>query len=153
MTGGCFCGAVRYQVAANPLLVYACHCTDCQTQSGSAFALNMAVPADSFRLTAGQAKAWRRVSPSYVRTASWFCPDCGGRLYGERDGRPEAVNIRAGTLDDTAWVEPAFHMYLRSAQPWMQRPDSGQCFGTVPDDFRALSKAWQTQMGFVTNPR
>ena len=113
-------GAIRYEITAFPLLLYTCNCTDCQTASGSAFALNMPVLTESFRIVRGSAKGWRRPSPSGVEVTSWFCADCGGRIYGERKGRPETINIRAGTLDDTAWLTPIAHIYLRSAQPWVQ---------------------------------
>src|SRR3954447_23748178 len=92
MTGGCSCGAIRYEIAAFPLLLYTCNCTDCQNRSGSAFALNMPVASHSFRIFHGEPKPWRHVSPSGVSVVSWFCGDCGGRLYGERAGRAEIVN-------------------------------------------------------------
>src|SRR4051812_1731012 len=90
MTGGCACGRVRYEIASFPLLLYTCNCTDCQTKSGSAFALNMPVATSGFRIVQGEPKAWRHVSPSGVPVISWFCGDCGARLYGERDGRAES---------------------------------------------------------------
>jgi hypothetical protein len=64
MTGGCSCRAIRYEIASFPLLLYTCNCTDCQTASGSAFALNMPVWAGDFRILHGQPKGWRRNSPS-----------------------------------------------------------------------------------------
>lgn len=115
LTGGCSCGAIRYEIATFPLLLYTCNCTDCQTSSGSAFALNMPVATKSFRILQGTPKPWRRASPSGVDVASWFCSECGARLYGERDGRPETVNLRAGTLDDTSWLVPVAHLFMKSA--------------------------------------
>jgi hypothetical protein len=114
MTGGCSCGAIRYEIASFPLLLYSCNCTDCQNRSGSAFALNMPVAASGFRIVQGEPTAWRHVSPSGVPVISWFCGDCGGRLYGERAGRAEIVNVRAGTLDDTSWLVPSAHFFTRS---------------------------------------
>ena len=60
ITGGCQCGAVRYAIAAAPLTVYACHCTDCQRQSGSAFALSLIAPRDAVRITEGTPAVWER---------------------------------------------------------------------------------------------
>jgi len=116
LTGGCSCGAIRYEVASFPLLLYTCNCTDCQTASGSAFALNMPVAAKDFRIVKGEPKGWHHVSPSGAEVTSWFCAVCGGRLYGSRKSRPEFMNLRAGTLDDTGWLVPAGHMFVRSAQ-------------------------------------
>lgn len=147
LTGGCACGAIRYEISALPLSLYACHCTDCQRKSGSAFALNMPVRTADFRIMQGQPKGWRDVGgPSGVMTTSWFCGDCSTRLYGERDGRPETMTIRAGSLDDTSWLQPAAHFFMRSAQPWETIADDVEKFDTVPTDLRAVNAAWRAQM-------
>src|ERR1700710_2799906 len=114
LTGGCSCGVIRYEIASFPLLLYTCNCTDCQTRSGSAFALNMPVQASGFRILAGEPKAWRYTSPKGSAVISWFCGDCGARIYGERAGRADIVNVRAGTLNDTSWLVPAAHFFSRS---------------------------------------
>jgi hypothetical protein len=64
LTGGCSCGAIRYELTDLPLALYTCNCTDCQTASGSAFALNMPVATKDLRLTRGQPKGWYKTSPS-----------------------------------------------------------------------------------------
>src|SRR3954468_7343 len=101
MMGGCPCGAIRYEIASFPLLLYTCNCTNCQRASGSAFALNMPVLAKEFHILQGEPTAWHHTSPTGVAVVSWFCADCGGRA-----GREEIVNLRAGTLDDTTWLVP-----------------------------------------------
>jgi hypothetical protein len=143
LTGGCPCGAIRYQIASFPLLLYTCNCTNCQTASGSAFALNMPVIAKDFHILQGEPKGWRHTSPMGVAVISWFCADCGGRLYGDRAGREEIVNLRAGTLDDTSWLVPVAHMYMRSAQPWVLPAANAECHDVGPDDFRPLAEAWR----------
>src|SRR4051794_35664527 len=144
MTGGCSCGTIRYEIASFPLLLYTCNCTDCQTRSGSAFALNMPVIARDFRLLQGAPKAWHSTSPRGVAVTSWFCADCGARLYGERRGRDEIANVRAGTLDDTAWLLPVAHFFTRSisAQSWVQPAAGARCFETQPDNWDELIAAW-----------
>jgi hypothetical protein len=143
LSGGCPCGAIRYEVSATPLLLYACHCTDCQRQSGSAFSMGMPVASQSFRITRGQPRDWHRVGTAGVRTTSWFCGECAGRIYGERDGLAGRVNIRAGTLDDTSWLRPVGHYFMRSAQPWEKMSADADCFETLPDDNRALLEKWR----------
>jgi hypothetical protein len=143
LTGGCPCGAIRYRIDAFPLLLYTCNCTDCQRRTGSAFALNMPVLAKGFHILQGEPKGWHYVSPRGTQVISRFCGDCGGRLYGEREGRAEIVNVRAGTLDDTSWLTPAAHFFTRSAQPWVQPAAGAECFETEPADFRALAPAWR----------
>src|ERR1700704_6871505 len=104
MTGGCPWGAVRYQIESFPLLLYSGKCTDCQRASGSAFASNMPVAAKDFRILQGEPKGWRRRSSSGADVTSWFCGDCGGRIYGERAGRPPSMKLPAGTLEANTWL-------------------------------------------------
>ena len=143
LTGGCSCGAIRYEITSFPLLLYTCNCTDCQTASGSAFALNMPVLAKDYHIRQGEPKGWRHTSPMGVAVISWFCGDCGGRLHGDRAGREEIVNVRAGTLDDTGWLVPVAHMYMRSAQPWVQPATHAECHEIGPEGFRPLAEKWR----------
>ena len=143
LTGGCSCGAIRYEVTSFPLLLYTCNCTDCQTASGSAFALNMPVATKDFHILRGEPKGWHHSSPSGAEVTSWFCGDCGARIYGSRQSRPESMNLRAGTLDDTGWLVPVAHMFMKSAQPWIQPAANAACHEVGPDDFRPLAKAWR----------
>jgi hypothetical protein len=143
LTGRCPCEAVQYEVAAMPRFVYACHCTECQRWSGSAFSLSMPVASDAFRITRGEPRSWKRVGASGIRSTYWFCGHCGGRVYGEREGRPETVVVRAGTLDQTWWLRPIAHVYLRSAQAWQRIPNHMECFDMVPADFTMLAQKWR----------
>lgn len=143
LSGGCPCEAVRFECTAMPLLIYACHCTECQRWSGSAFSMSMPIKRDGFRLTRGEPKAWRRIGATGVESTCWFCGDCGGRVFGERSPRPDIVAIRAGTLDDTSWLRPTAHVYLRSAQAWERVPNNAECFDIMPKDFLGLADKWQ----------
>jgi len=119
--GGCQCGAVRYEISAPPRVVYACHCTECQRQSGAAFALAAVIAGEHFRITQGTPKMFaRRINP--VKTMEcWFCPDCGTRLYHMPGGSDYPNrNIKPGTLDDTSWLKPTMEIYSDRAQPWVQ---------------------------------
>jgi hypothetical protein len=136
LTGGCSCGAIRYEVTAFPFLL-------CQTASGSAFALNLPVASRSFRIVKGEPKGWHHHSPSGVAVVSWFCADCGARLYGERAGWPEVMNVRAGTLDDTRWLTPVGHMFMKSAQGWVVPAEGAECFEADADDFIPLARKWR----------
>jgi len=143
LEGGCPCQAIRFAVRAMPLLVYACHCTECQRWSGSAFSLSMPVAANSFRIVCGEPKPWRRIGASGVQSTYWFCAECGGRIYGERDGRSEVRTVRAGTLDDTSWLRPIAHVHLHSAQAWERIPNSAECFEFIPKEFSQLGEKWR----------
>lgn len=143
LTGGCSCGAIRYEIASFPLLLYTCNCTDCQTSSGSAFALNMPLATRGFRIVQGAPTGWRHKSPSGADVTSWFCGECGARIYGERQGRPDSMNLRAGTLDDTGWLIPIAHMFTQRAQGWITPAAGAECHDTMPKDYAALGAKWR----------
>src|ERR1700732_819570 len=94
LTGGCPCEAVRFEVTAMPLLVDACHCTECQRWSGSAFSLSMPGASKSFRVVRGEPKPGRRIGAMGVQSTYWFCSECGGRVFRERDAHPDITAIR-----------------------------------------------------------
>lgn len=143
LIGGCSCGAIRYEVTSFPLLLYTCNCTNCQRISGSAFALNMPVVTEGFRIVKGEPKGWHHLSPSGAEVTSWFCGVCGTRIYGSRGSRPEMMNLRAGTLDDTKWLVPAMHMFTTSAQGWVKPAAGAECHETAPKDYLTAAKAWR----------
>jgi hypothetical protein len=144
LSGGCPCEAVRFAVTALPLLVFACHCTERQRWSGSAFGLSMPVRRASFALTHGTPKRWRHTGASGFESGYWFCAACGGRILGERADQPEIVTIRAGTLDNTSWVRPIAHINLENAQAWQRIPNNAACFEAMPKEFGSLAKQWQS---------
>lgn len=123
MDGGCGCGQVRYTISAPQLpVVYACHCTDCQTQSGSAFALQMPVFEAMLTVT-GELICGERTQPSGAIGTIFACSKCLVRLYSKNSTRPGMVTIRAGTLDASKDVVPKFHLWTRSRQSWVSIPE------------------------------
>lgn len=138
ITGGCICNAVRYEIAQEAIAVYACHCTDCQRLTSSAFSLGVVVADACFRVTAGTPRLAPRVVADSGRAKSrWICPDCGTWLFGDpRPGTryPGMVRVvRGGTLDDTSWLQPTTHYWTRSKQPWVVLPQDVTQFATQPD--------------------
>ena len=133
-SGGCQCGKIRYEVTAEPTVVYACHCKECQRQSGSAFGMTVVVPKASFRVTKGSLKSSRREGESGRTVVGWFCGDCGTRIYHSPGQLAENCNLKPGTLDDTSWLRPTVHVWLKSAQPWIRIPDDATKFDTQPTD-------------------
>ena len=132
--GGCQCGAIRYEISVPPTVIYACHCLECQRQSGSAFGMAMVIPAEGFRLVEGEPKSLERTGESGRTMRCWFCFDCGTRLYHSPAKLGQNVNIKPGTLDDTAWLRPTVHVWTRSAQPWVQIPTDAIRHDTQPED-------------------
>jgi len=125
--GGCACGYVRYRMSSQPLIVHCCHCSWCQRQSGSAFAVNALVEADRVQLLQGEVVDLTVPSPSGKNQKISRCPKCQVAvwsyylvMYG---GIGELVRfIRVGTLDDPDRVPPDVHIYTSSKQPWVTLP-------------------------------
>jgi hypothetical protein len=137
LTGGCICGAVRYVIAQAPIDVYACHCTDCQRITSSAFSIGVVVPDDGFKATGKPAITVAGGVTEGGRVKSrWVCPDCGTGLFGNpRPGMqfPGMFRVvRGGTLDDTSWLKPTAHYWTRSKQPWVALPEDATVFETQP---------------------
>lgn len=116
--GGCLCGAVRYEIAAGALgAIVLCHCGQCRKAQGSAFAAVAPVPAAAFRLLAG-ADALRGYESSSGKWRS-FCQHCGSPIHSRRDGLPEWLRLRIGTLDATpASARPSAHIHVASKAEW-----------------------------------
>ncbi len=150
-TGGCQCGRVRYRLTAPPLTFYACHCTECQHQSSSAFGLSMRVPADALTIR-GTTATTGRADPASPKVEGVFCPSCGSRIIHRRPGasRPrvgETVTIKAGTLDDTTWLVPVGHLWVRSAMQGFRPAPGPLIYDGQPDSFDDLIAAWAAATG------
>ena len=145
LTGGCQCGGVRYEIRAQPLTVYACHCTECQRQSASAFSLSLVVARDTVVIVAGTPRQWRRVIEGTRAIECVFCGECGVRLLHNPERNPQVSIVKPGTLDDTSWLEPVGHIWTRSAQSWFEIPDHGVNYDAQPPDQSRLIEAWRTR--------
>ena len=123
ITGGCQCGAIRYEVIGEPRLVVVCHCTDCQRQSGSAFGMTMVVDEADFRVIHGEPKTFASKSDTGRAKLGAFCPDCGTRIYHKPEWRRGKVSVKPGTLDDASWLRPQVHIWTSSKQGWIIIPE------------------------------
>ncbi|MGH7053718.1 MAG: GFA family protein [Stellaceae bacterium] len=127
-TGGCLCGAIRYEMTEEPQLVYTCHCTDCQRLTGSAFSMGVVVAERAFRLHGVAPRPLQRAADSGRVATRLVCPQCGSWVCGTpRDG---LVRVRAGTLDETSWLRPTRHIWTRSRQSWITLPEGDEVFDT-----------------------
>lgn len=130
--GGCQCGGVRYECSALARRTYVCHCTECRGQSASAFGISVVVPRAAFRLVRGEAKRWSRPTATGHALDCWFCPDCGTRLWHQRRGAAETLNIKGGSLDDPVDLSAAIHIWTRSRLPGVDIPDGATRFPGEP---------------------
>lgn len=123
--GGCTCGEVRYRITGAPLFVHCCHCTKCQTETGSAFALNALIEADRVETIAGAPEPMATPTESGKPQQVWRCPSCKVALWSNYGGAGDLVRfVRVGTLDDAGAIEPDIHIYTRSKLPWLRLPET-----------------------------
>ena len=121
-TGGCSCGAIRYECTAEPIMMFKCHCRDCQQATGGGFAPGMLLPRAAFRLTRGQLRYHLTPSIRRGKHQRGFCSECGSRITGGEfeGGDSPFIGILAGSLDDPSWFQPQMDIFVSDAQPWDQ---------------------------------
>lgn len=130
--GGCECKSVRYRFTGKPLTCYACHCTDCQTASGSAFGLSMIVRSDELELVQGEASVCQ-LDYNGIEVRRHLCGRCGTTLWVAADAYPGLAALRPGTFDDTSWFKPVAHLWMRSAQPWVVLDEAAISYQKQPE--------------------
>jgi hypothetical protein len=120
-TGGCSCGAIRYECSAEPIMMFKCHCRDCQRLTGGGFAPALLVPTSAFRWTKGQPRYHFTPSTAGGQHKRGFCAECGSRLTGgESDEQSTGfIGVTAGSLDPS-WFRPQMDLFVSDAQPWDQ---------------------------------
>lgn len=146
LEGGCHCGAVRYRLSAPPLTIYNCHCTNCQKITGSAFVVSAAIPESAFEFTKGAPKTVEWVSDAGNRRFGWFCGDCGSRIAHGQVPSTGVLSLRAGTFDDTSWIEPVGDIWTRSAQAWLKF--EGLVAEGQPTDYGPFAERFRAQHRF-----
>ncbi|MEP0873951.1 GFA family protein [Trichocoleus desertorum AS-A10] len=144
-SGGCQCGQIRYEIRAEPLTLYACHCKECQKQSSSAFGLSMPVPRAAVVILQGQPKQWQRVSDSGREVSCLFCGECGTRLFHNPARNAKITNVKAGTLDDTSWLKPVGNLWTQSSQKWVILSDEILNYEAQPSDFSPLFERFEIE--------
>lgn len=132
--GGCACGGVRYRMTDAPMVVHCCHCTACQTETGSAFVLNALIEADRVAVLAGAPEPVMTPSESGLGQQIWRCPDCRVALWSNYGGASDILRfVRVGTLDRPARLPPDVHIYTRSKLPWVALPEGAPAFEAYYD--------------------
>lgn len=116
--GGCHCGNITYTAEVDPESAGICHCTDCQTFSGSAFRTVVVAQKSAFRIVTGEPKIYIKTAASGNKRAQAFCPECGTHLYAAAATDPQVFGIRIGTARQRAELQPRKQIWCQSAQPW-----------------------------------
>jgi hypothetical protein len=116
-TGGCACGAVRYSIAAGPIMVGHCQCGKCQKLSGTGHGSFAAFPAAAVSLS-GELRPWSYRADSGNTSTRSHCPTCGTQVTGGNSGMPDILAVSLATLDDPSLVAPSMVFFHDRAQPW-----------------------------------
>lgn len=138
LEGGCSCGAVRYRLETAPMAVHCCHCTDCQRQTGAAFAVNAMIETDRVTILSGAPVPYEMPTESGRPHHIHRCPDCGVAVWSEYGGLSKLRFVRVGTLDTPSAVPPTIHIYTRSKMPWVTLPDGIPAF----EGYYRASQVW-----------
>lgn len=137
--GGCTCRLVRYRMLTKPMFVHCCHCTWCQRETGTAFALNAMIEADRIELLQGDVEVVNTPTNSGKGQKISRCPKCRIALWSNYSGAGDAVRfVRVGTLDEPGRFPPDIHIFTSTKQPWVMLPAGTPA---VPEYYKA-SERW-----------
>jgi len=118
VTGQCHCGAIAYEAEIDPGRVSACHCTDCQRLSGSAYRVTGGAPKETFRLLKGTPKIYVKMADSGNKRVQAFCGDCGSPIYSSAISDPPMYSLRVACLDQREQLPPMKQIWCRSSLDW-----------------------------------
>ena len=118
LTGGCYCGEVRYEITHKPLGMFFCHCRSCQKVSGGAYTPVVIVATKAFKVTKGQTKNHFTENIQGGKHKRGFCADCGSRLTGAEQETPgDYIAVTASSLDDPTVFKPTQHIFVSQRWP------------------------------------
>lgn len=130
-TGGCLCGAVRYESGSAPVAGGHCHCVDCRKSSGTGHCSHVVAREEGFTVT-GELKFYDNPADSGNVVSRGFCPTCGSAVYSTNSGMPGMVFPRASSLDDPEVFQPQMIVYASRAPSWDRMDESLPAFDTMP---------------------
>jgi len=129
MTGGCHCGAIRYQVEGDAIVHALCHCTDCRRHAGAPMVGWTMYPEVAVKVTKGTPKVYR----SSQHGRRHFCPDCGsGLFYVNAEILPGLIDVQSGTYDDPEILPPQVHVQVAERLTWLERANELPMFQRYP---------------------
>lgn len=119
--GACHCGEISFSAEIDPEQVIICHCTDCQTLSGSAYRSVALAKEENFKLLSGNPKIYVKIAENGSRRAQAFCSECGTPIYSAAESGSSAFfGIRVGAVKQRDQLIPKTQYWSQSAQTWVQ---------------------------------
>jgi hypothetical protein len=121
ITGACHCGLISIEAEADPEKTTICHCTDCQTGTGSAFRVSVPVPGATFKMSGTPTAYLKTTSDSGTPRLQVFCPRCGTPIYSTSpgEGQRPSYTVRVGILHQRDQFVPKRQIWFRSSRPWV----------------------------------
>ena len=119
--GHCHCRRITFEAEVDPGAITICHCTDCQTLTGSAIRANVSAPAGHFVLCSGTPRSYVKTAESGNERRHAFCGDCGTPIYACAVDDPQSDPLRIGTITQRAAFSPRRQIWRRSALDWVDK--------------------------------
>ena len=142
LEGGCTCGKVRFRLLSKPMYTHCCHCTWCQRESGSAFAVNALIEADQVQVLQGETEIINIPTNSGKGQDVVRCSHCKIALWSNYCGMGNAINfVRVGTLETPDGCPPDIHIFTSTKQHWVQFSDNIP----VVEEYYQRSKYWSEE--------
>jgi hypothetical protein len=123
LSGGCLCGAVRFEIDEPLGIAGYCHCTRCQRRTGAAASAQALVAPGSLRIVSGEQRIGSYDPPEGF--SKLFCRACGSALFARPPGQVEAASVRLGAIDGDPGVTPSYRQFTDYAASWEELPDDG----------------------------
>ncbi|MBV9561261.1 MAG: GFA family protein [Bradyrhizobium sp.] len=117
--GRCHCGRVTYEAEIDPERVSVCHCTDCQSLTGSPYRVTVICDGDAVRMTGASARVYAKTADNGRTRYQHFCGECGSPLFTHGEGVPDDWGIRWGSIRQRGALRPRRQLWCRSAAPWI----------------------------------
>ena len=136
--GRCTCGAVKFKLNAEPMMVHACHCSQCQRVTGSAFVMNAVIEKNQLELITGTPASCHFEGTSHT---AYYSGDCGTYVWSQYGGLGTCWFVRVGTLEDPGSLPPNVHIFTSTKQPWLEIPDGVPVF----EEFYDLPTFWSAE--------
>ena len=130
-TGGCLCGALRWEAHAEPTYMGHCYCADCRKASGSGFIPFMSFNGEALRFS-GPTRQFASPAASGREAVRNFCPVCGGLVFGGTVGKDKRFTIYVGSLDDPTLFHPTIAIFARGRPEWAVIPPGLKVYDGLP---------------------
>ncbi len=117
ITGGCLCGAVRYEATGEPITTRVCWCRLCQKLGAGSGTVNVGFRAEDLQFQ-GNLTTFDSIADSGTKLTRGFCPICGTPMTSQAETRKHLMFVRAGTLDDPEIAQPELTIWTAEAPSW-----------------------------------